>query len=298
MVSEQFYEIFKYQPDIRNIIFDHQKSMIALDAKILVYHIKYNMLILDKFVRDFDMKIQEYNRQTNSKFNKQDIIQFMAELRKWSIELEKYDLPMFDTGKYGLHITDIIRVIDYDNQLWSKANHSKNFYGRPYTNLYPYNLFWIYTYMRLCTKYKLEYDIFNIDYHDNSLTSYSDKNIKHIEFNEGSNITIYETDLDYFIDYITDNNLTDKIIVRKNRDGYDFDIKPLCNMLEYGYDSRIDMYINKLRFKKFERNIIFRNKSYKYFEYLVTRIHEPYEAVASIIQTDIKVSDREKKWYE
>ena len=294
MVSQQFYEIFKYQPDIRNIIFDHQKSMIALDAKILVYHMHYNIYILDKFVRDFDMKIQEYNRQNNYKFDKQHIIKFMGELRKWSIELEKYNLPMFDTAKYGLHITDIIRVIDYDNQLWYKPNHHENFCGRPYTILYPYNLFWSSTYRKLCKKYKLEYDIFKIDYNDTN----SDKNINHIDFNERSAITIYETDLDYFIDYIADNNLTDKIIVRENGIIDDFEIKPLSNMLEYGYDSRIDLYNNELRFKKFERNIIFKNKSYKYFEYIVTRRFKPYEAVATIIQTDIKVSDRENKWYE
>ena len=328
MVSEQFYEIFKYQPDIRNIIFEHQKIMIAQDAKKILDNMEKNMVILKKFVGQYDMKIQEFNRcykfqgfEFYPKFSKKHCIKIMADLRKWSIEIEKYILPIFDTAKYDLHITDIIKFIDYDNQLWSKANHDPNFCGPIYdrrvqwsgtewsnvpteTHLSYHNLFWTNTYKRLCIKYKLEYDIFHIDYHDNSMQSDSTKNIKHIEFNEGNNITVYETDLDYFMEYITDNNLTDKIIVRKINnysfsDDFDnFDIEPLYNMLEYGYDSRYKIYSHSLRLKKFERNIIFKNKSYKYFEYLVTSRDDPYKAIASIVQTDFKLSDREKKWYE
>tara|TARA_Y100001970_G_C14079626_1_gene773942 strand:- start:25 stop:975 length:951 start_codon:yes stop_codon:yes gene_type:complete len=316
MVSEQFYEIFKYQPDIRNIIFDHQKIMIAQDAKKILANMDHSMITLTKFGLSFDMKIQEYNRCNKSKkIDKKFIIKLMANLRKWSIEIEKYILPIFDTAKYGLHITDIIKFIDYDNQLWTRAPHALDWFHtiadggmQPHTklhnkseyeydnriDLYGYNMFWTSTYKKLCTKYNLEYDIFSIDYHDAGFRLDKNKNFRHVEFNEVDES--YEEDLDYFMEYITDNNLTDKIIIRKIIT--DSDIDPLYNMLEYGYDSRIDLYNNKLRFKKFERNIIFKNKSYKYFEYLVISIDEPRYAIASIIQTDFKLSDRENKWYE
>jgi len=170
MVSEQFYQIFKYQPDIRNIIFEHQKDIVLDETINMSNKMRKYMNILQMFVC-CEMKIKRlkscYRRNGNppiegfesvfrddSLWDDSDKFIFSGKIcKEYMADLHKLSKDLADRLLYPIN-----------RQIFWNCVYNLDFTGindRRISHIDPAYEFWTKCFPKLCKKYKLNYKLGN-----------------------------------------------------------------------------------------------------------------------------------------